>query len=287
MPMTWFTEQVVVLAVFICLSALTRDANSASRNALLGGSGRKQEGPTSGRNYRIGTALKSGGWRHEFLTARKMLGPARIGTSVPGDNSEKMRRSRVVSSYARKEGETGNVESASSSSSRPSMLRRRRGDWGYNVDPAYERESHQLDVDAMAAANRCLQIPEKRGRLDSTTLGQGKQREEARGQKIIRSVMVNHMSAEKMRITGLGPRFEEVRKLYRATNTTSSYMNAYQHMLHIRAMQPFGLSHGHIGFYPSQAFKYYWVTRVLTMSRVLRGLGPPRICEVGFGSGIE
>ena len=56
--------------------------------------------------------------------------------------------------------------------------------------------------------------------------------------------------------------------------------------LQLRTIQKRG-SHGHIGFYPIQTFKYYWIARQLADQARLAADQPPRTCEVGFGTGMS
>ena len=57
----------------------------------------------------------------------------------------------------------------------------------------------------------------------------------------------------------------------------------YRHMLHLRTLQAPRSRIGHIGWFPIQTFKYYWLARQLAIDRSLARERPPTTCEVGFG----
>lgn len=86
---------------------------------------------------------------------------------------------------------------------------------------------------------------------------------------------------------GLDDAFTNIQKQFYPTAKANTHENAYHHMLKIRSLQPKGLVHGHIGFFPIQAFKYYWIARKLTIDYLGSGKSFPVVCEVGFGTGMS
>ena len=85
--------------------------------------------------------------------------------------------------------------------------------------------------------------------------------------------------------TRLHPLLDELNRAYPLTSERNTYSDTYHHMLKLRRLQPHGLLIGHVGWFPLQAFKYYWITRQLAADRLSQGLGPPTTCEIGFGTG--
>lgn len=81
------------------------------------------------------------------------------------------------------------------------------------------------------------------------------------------------------------PLLDELSAAFPLTSQRNTYADVYHHMIELRKMQEPGLQIGHIGWFPMQAFKYYWITRQLAADRLLRGQPPPTTCEVGFGTG--
>jgi len=86
---------------------------------------------------------------------------------------------------------------------------------------------------------------------------------------------------------GLDEHFNHLRRHWVPTLEANTYDNAYHHMLEIRSAQPKGLVHGHVGFFPMQAFKYFWVARGLAVANDIRSKPPPVMCEIGFGTGMS
>ena len=85
----------------------------------------------------------------------------------------------------------------------------------------------------------------------------------------------------------LGATFMSLQALWTPTDKVNSLENAYHHMLQLRTAQPRG-AHGHIGTYPLQAFKVWWLARTLTDEmRLSKPAAWPVVCEVGFGTGMS
>jgi hypothetical protein len=80
--------------------------------------------------------------------------------------------------------------------------------------------------------------------------------------------------------------FAKYQKLFEPTEKVNTHENVYHHMLQLRTLQPRG-AHGHIGFFPIQTFKYWWLARQLTNRFRIANLGWPNVCEVGFGTGMS
>ena len=85
----------------------------------------------------------------------------------------------------------------------------------------------------------------------------------------------------------LGPHFARLQAQWAPTEKINTHENIYHHMLQLRTVQPVS-AHGHVGTYPIQTFKVYWLARLLTDDKQLSN--PPMwpiTCEVGFGTGMS
>ena len=85
----------------------------------------------------------------------------------------------------------------------------------------------------------------------------------------------------------LGKHFADLQVRWSPTEKVNTHENVYHHMLQLRTVQPKG-AHGHIGTYPVQAFKLFWLARLLADEHQLST--PPSwpvTCEVGFGTGMS
>lgn len=81
-------------------------------------------------------------------------------------------------------------------------------------------------------------------------------------------------------------KYAPIQEQFSPTEKVNTYENAWHHMLQLRTTQKRS-SHGHIGAYPIQSYKYFWTARVLANQARLASASPPRTCEVGFGTGMS
>ena len=83
-----------------------------------------------------------------------------------------------------------------------------------------------------------------------------------------------------------GQFFADVQQMWSPTAKVNTHENVYNHMLQLRTLQP-KKAHGHIGYFPLQTFKYFWLARQLTGRLQQAVAGWPIVCEVGFGTGMS